>query len=122
MAQEAIPRTVEAFEGGSVVIHWLRPNENGAAACGAGDLVDLDRDPNFVTCPACIKLAEESSTFTHWLVPTDIFTGACGFGIATRRRGDPVAISGDVRIVDCPACRRRIETLDAIERGEELPS
>lgn len=40
------------------VIHWLRPNANGGAACGAGGLIDLDFDPEFVTCSACLELAK----------------------------------------------------------------
>lgn len=40
------------------VVHWLRPNANGGAACGAGDLVELDVDPAFVTCSRCLEIAK----------------------------------------------------------------
>jgi len=40
------------------MIHWLRPNANGGAACGAGELVDVDADPDFVTCSSCLELAK----------------------------------------------------------------
>lgn len=64
------------------MIHWLRPNENGAAACGAGDLVDLDRDPNFVTCPACLAFVKDVQGFgplrCAWTATGRIEPGATG--------------------------------------------
>lgn len=46
-----------------IVVHWLQPNANGSAACGAGDLVELDRDPAFVTCGPCLAIAKASGRF-----------------------------------------------------------
>lgn len=208
-----------------IVVHWLQPNANGSAACGAGDLVELDRDPAFVTCGPCLSIAKASgrfvaprcarmdtalldpgfttswtwyadrplrvhsmqvtegdraepcpltlidqrvgvrsfypgieahggvgigstyrndagrsivatfrvfvipladgygaSHFTHWLNAPPTLKGACGYGVETREPGESVALTGDTSIVDCPGCRTRIETREAIERGEEIPS